>query len=149
MNFFMQNNNDTGKINKVITKSKLKAKMAINKEKIIDIYEEIGKKVYENHIREEKIDIETELQNECSKIDEISKQIEEQRKAILELKNKKQCPKCFSELKACFNYCSNCGYKQNNEDDAEKILHDLEKSQIKDNNKKEYNKVKKNLEQEP
>lgn len=147
MNFFMQNNNDIGKINKILTKSKLKAKMSMQKERIIDIYEEIGKKVYENHIREEKINIEEELKKDCSKIDEISKQIEEERKAILELNNKKQCPNCFSELKACFNYCSNCGYKQNNNDDAEKILHDLENSQIKDKNKKEYNKVKKNLEE--
>jgi len=119
----------------------------MKKERIIDIYEEIGKKVYENHIREEKINIEEELKKDCSKIDEISKQIEEERKAILELNNKKQCSNCFSELKSSFNYCSNCGCKQSN-DDAETILHDLENSKIKDKNKKEYNKVKNNLEKE-
>ena len=44
----------TGKIAK---EAKLKMKMSENKAKIEDIYEEIGKKVYEKHIREENINI--------------------------------------------------------------------------------------------
>ena len=48
----------TGKLAK---EAKLKMKMAENKAKIEDIYEEIGKKVYEKHIREENINIKDEL----------------------------------------------------------------------------------------
>lgn len=148
MNFFMDNNEEKdNKINRTIKKTKLKAKMALQKEKITDIYEEIGRKVYEKHIREEKLNIKEDLKNECSKIDEISRQIEEERKIVLELNNKKQCPNCFSELKSYFNFCSNCGYKQNNNDDKEEILDDLENSKIKDKNKEEYKKVKYNLEE--
>ena len=40
---------------KIAKETKLKLKINENKGKIDDIYEEIGKKVYEKHIREEKV----------------------------------------------------------------------------------------------
>ena len=33
-------------------------------------------------------------------------------KQCLELKDKKQCPKCFTEIEKDVNYCPNCGKKQ-------------------------------------
>ena len=58
MGFF----NDLGKktteaTSKITKETKLKLKMNENKGKISDLYEEIGKKVYEKHIREENINI--------------------------------------------------------------------------------------------
>ena len=85
----------TGKIAK---ETKLKIKINENKGKITDIYEEIGKKVYEKHIREENIDIKVDLEEECSKIDELSQEIEEARLEILKLNQKRLCSKCGAEI---------------------------------------------------
>ena len=112
MGFF----NDLGKktseaTNKITKETKLKLKINENKNKITDIYEEIGKKVYEKHTREENISIKEELETECSKIDELSKEIEEARKEILKLNNKKQCSNCYAEVEKDAVYCSKCGQK--------------------------------------
>ena len=64
---------------KIARETKLKLKISENKGKIEDIYEEIGKKVYEKHIREENIDIKADLAEECSKLDALSQEIEEAR----------------------------------------------------------------------
>ena len=55
MGFF----NDLGKktsetTSKIAKETKLKMKINENKGKVSDLYEEIGKKVYEKHVREEK-----------------------------------------------------------------------------------------------
>lgn len=112
MGFF----NDLGKktseaTNKITKETKLKLKINENKNKITDIYEEIGKKVYEKHTREENISIKEDLETECSKIDELSKEIEEARKEILKLNNKKQCSNCYAEVEKDAVYCSKCGQK--------------------------------------
>lgn len=58
MGFF----NDLGKkttetTSKIAREAKLKMKITENKGKIKDLYGEIGRKIYENHVREEDIDI--------------------------------------------------------------------------------------------
>ena len=64
--------------------------MAINenKSKINDLYKEIGKKVYEKHVKEEEINIDNKLSEECMKIDVLADEIEDYRKEILDLKDK-------------------------------------------------------------
>ena len=99
----------TGKIAK---ETKLKIKINENKGKITDIYEEIGKKVYEKHIREENIDIKVDLEEECSKIDELSQEIEEARLEILKLNQKRLCSKCGAEIEKGAAFCPKCGEKQ-------------------------------------
>ena len=99
MGFF----NDLGKktteaTSKITKETKLKLKMNENKGKISDLYEEIGKKVYENHVREENIDIKADLQEECAKIDSLSKEIEDARLEILKLNQKRLCAKCSAEI---------------------------------------------------
>ena len=64
------------KTSKIAKEAKLKMKMNENKSDIEEIYKEIGKKVYEKHIRRENIDIEKELEDECTKIDVLSAEIE-------------------------------------------------------------------------
>lgn len=112
MGFF----NDLGKktseaTNKITKETKLKLKINENKNKITDLYEEIGKKVYEKHTRNENISIKEELEEECSKIDALSNEIEEARKEIMQLNNKKQCPKCYAEIEKDAAFCSKCGEK--------------------------------------
>lgn len=100
------------KTGKIAKEAKLKMKINENKSDIKDIYKEIGKKVYEKHVREENIDIKTELEEECTKIDVLSAEIETCLKSILELKEKKQCENCHAEIELDATFCSKCGAKQ-------------------------------------
>ena len=100
------------KTSKIAKEAKLRMKINENKSDIKDIYKEIGKKVYEKHVREENIDIKTELEEECTKIDVLSAEIETCLKSILELKEKKQCENCHAEIELDNTYCPKCGAKQ-------------------------------------
>ena len=100
------------KTSKLAKEAKLRMKINENKSDIEDLYEEIGKKVYEKHVREENIDINTDLEEECTKIDVLSAEIETCLKSILELKEKKQCEKCHAEIELNASFCPKCGEKQ-------------------------------------
>lgn len=102
----------TEKTGKIAQEVKLKLKMSENKSQISDIYKKIGEKVYEQHVREEKIDIKEELEQECIKIDVLANEIEEMLNQILALKDKKQCEKCFAEININDKFCPTCGAEQ-------------------------------------
>ena len=102
------------KTGKLAKETRLKFKMGDLKSKIEDIYEEIGKKVYEKHVQKEEISI-NDLLEECKQIDEMSEKIEKIRQECLELKDKKQCPKCFKEIDKNAKFCPECGAKQEEE----------------------------------
>ena len=110
------------KTSKIAKEAKLKMKMNENKSDIEEIYKEIGKKVYEKHIRRENIDIEKELEDECTKIDVLSAEIETYLKECLELKDLKQCQKCSSRIEKDAKFCPECGEKQNNEEPAKEVV---------------------------
>lgn len=107
------------KTGKLAKEAKLKMLMNDNKEKIQELYEQIGKKVYEKHIREENISIKEELLEECSKIDVLSDEIEAARMDILQLKDRRQCSNCYCEIDKEDNFCPNCGVKQEKEPEEE------------------------------
>ena len=120
------------KTGKMAKEAKLKMKMAELKSQVNDIYKEIGKKVYEKHIREEDINIKKDLEEECTKIDVLSAEIESYLKECLDLKDKKQCQKCFKEIEKNMNFCPECGAKQEEEPAKEvEILDRLENIGIK------------------
>ena len=96
--------------------AKIRMKMNENKSTINSLYQEIGKKVYEKHVNSETIDIKTELEEECTKIDVLSSEIETCLNQLRELKDKKQCPNCFKEIDLSAKFCNYCGAKQ---EDAE------------------------------
>lgn len=100
------------KTNKIAQRTRLRMYINECKSEIEDAYNAIGKKVYEKHIREEDIDIERDLNNECKRIDKLSKEIENSIEHILILKDMKKCPECFSEIMIQYNFCPNCGKKQ-------------------------------------
>ena len=104
--------NASQKTGEIAKEAKIKMKMNENKSKINDLYEEIGKKIYENHVREEKENLDEFLKEECTKIDVLADEIEDYRKDILELKDKKQCPNCNKEIEANVKFCPNCGAEQ-------------------------------------
>ena len=134
---------------KIARETKLKMKINENKGKITDIYEEIGKKVYEKHVREENIDIKADLEEECKKLDELSKEIEEARIEILKLNQKKLCSKCSAEIENGALFCPKCGEKQEQEPTKkEEALEKLEEANIEPEKKEEAEAVKEDLKEE-
>lgn len=120
------------KTGKIAKETKLKFKMSELKSKIEDIYEEIGKKVYEKHIKKEEISIESDLAEPCQRIDKLSSEIETLLQECLDLKDKKQCPKCYTEIDKKVNFCPECGAKQ--EEQPVKEVEIIEKANISENN---------------
>jgi len=105
----------TGKIAREI---KLKARMADNKSKIKELYEDIGRRVYENHIVDVKTDENIDFKKDCEEIDKLANEVEDIRMQILNLKDLKQCPKCYYEIDLEFHFCPNCGKEQEITDQA-------------------------------
>lgn len=131
---------------KIARETKLKLKISENKNKIEEIYEEIGKKVYEKHIREQSIDINTDLKEECSKIDALSEEIESARLEILELNKKTLCKKCATEVEKEATFCPKCGERLSEEPTKkEEAIQKLEEADIKPENEEKAEAVKEDL----
>lgn len=96
----------TGKIAKEF---KLKSQMAENKSQIQELYENIGKQVYEKYLLKEELDIQIDFEEDCSMIDILANEIEDIRMELLNLKDLKQCPNCHYEIDLEYHYCPNCG----------------------------------------
>lgn len=103
------------KTGKIAKEAKLRMKMGELKSEINDIYEDIGKIVYEKHIREEEYDITEELEERCTRIDCLSDEMDSYLKECLELKDKKQCTNCNTKIEKTANFCPECGVKQEKE----------------------------------
>ncbi len=121
------------KTGKIAKETKMKFKIGELRSQINDIYEEIGKKVYEKHVKKEEISMKNDLEEECTKIDVLSDEIESLLKQCLELKDKKQCPKCFKEIEKDAKFCPSCGAKQEESEIKEvEILEDIETTEAED-----------------
>lgn len=118
------------KTGKLAKEAKLRMKINELKSEINDIYEEIGKIVYQKHVREEEYDISKEIEEHCTKIDCLSDEIESNLKQCLELKDKKQCEKCYVEMEKDAKFCPECGEKQQDEikEEPAKEVEVIEKS---------------------
>mgnify|MGYP002530894581 CR=1 FL=1 len=126
------------KTGKIAKETKIKFKIGELRTQVNDVYEEIGKKVYEKHVLEGEISIENEIEEYCTKLDVLSDEIDSLLKQCLELKDKKQCPKCYSEIEKEMKFCPNCGYKQIEENVREtEILDDLEVSEVEEESETE------------
>lgn len=104
------------KTSKFAKEAKLKIKINDNKSAINRLYEKIGKTIYQEHIKEENINIKDLIQDDCKKIDELSNEIENCRIELLNLKERKQCSKCYKEISIECQYCPNCGTKQDDDE---------------------------------
>ena len=80
-----------------------------DKSEIENLYKEIGKIVYEKHNLQDTIYIKEELEEECTKIDVLSDEIENTLKEIMSLRDLKQCPNCYEQIDKSAFYCPNCG----------------------------------------
>lgn len=136
------------KTGKIAKETKLKFKIGELKTQINSIYEEIGKKVYEKHIREEDICIKKDLEEQCTKIDVLSDEIDCLLKECLQLKDKKQCQKCYKEIEKDDKFCPNCGEKQTEEPAKEvEVLEKLENTEVSEEKEKEKQIVMEELQQ--
>lgn len=104
--------NASQKTSEIAKEAKLKMKMNENRAKIKDLYEEIGKIIYQKHIHEEEVKIKEDLDTYCSRIDEISKEQEKLQEELLTLKNKRICENCYTEIELHVKYCPHCGFEQ-------------------------------------
>lgn len=128
------------KTGKIAREAKLKMKMADLKSQANDIYEEIGKKVYEKHVKEETVDIKKDLEEECTKLDVISDEIDSILKECIDLKDKKVCKNCYKEIDKNMNFCPECGAKQENEEEQKDDVKSAEVIET-DGNKEEVENV--------
>ena len=100
------------KTGEIAKEAKIKLKMSETKSKINDLYEEIGKIVYQKHIHGEEVKIEEDVNTYCLQIDELAKEIEKYQEEILTLKNKRICENCYTEIELQSKYCPHCGFEQ-------------------------------------
>lgn len=121
--------NASQKTGEIAKEAKIKMKMSENKSKINDLYEEIGKIVYQKHIHGEEVKIEEDLNAYCKQIDEISKEIEKYQEEVLSLKNKRICENCYAEIELKSKYCPHCGFEQ-----PEEKVEDIENDDIEEKN---------------
>ena len=136
------------KTGKIAKETKLKFKIGELKTQVNDIYEEIGKKVYEKHVREEEICIKKDLEEQCTKIDVLGDEIDSLLKECLALKDKKQCQNCYKEIEKEDNFCPNCGEKQSDDPVEESIvLEELKNIQVSEDKEQEKQDVSEKLEQ--
>lgn len=97
---------------KLAREMKLKLQLSQNKAKIEELYEEIGRYVYEKYIMGDKVEIEHELLHHCKLIDIIASEVEDIRMELLKLRELKQCPECHYKIDVECSYCPNCGKEQ-------------------------------------
>ena len=119
------------KTGKLAKEAKLRMKMNENKGDIDELYKQIGKKVYEKHTANEKIDIKKDLEEECTKIDVLSTEIESILEEILSLKDMRQCPNCYQKIDKTASYCPNCGSKQETPKEPEEKVYEGENPEEK------------------
>ena len=105
-------NNAGEKANKLAGDTKLKLKINDCKSKINDLYQEIGKKIYEKYVLDGNLDIKEQIQEELTKISEYTDEIENFEKQRLELCDMKMCIKCKSKINKKSKFCPECGTEQ-------------------------------------
>lgn len=114
------------KTGKIAKEAKLKLKISDNKSKINDLYQEIGKKVYQKHTAKEELCIKKDLEEECAKIDILSSEIDTYHKEILNLSDMKVCAECKEPMDKNAKFCPKCGKEQPEVKDVEQEAMEVE-----------------------
>jgi len=90
--------------------TKLNMNITTEEGKIQKLYNQIGKKVYENYCQTDKVD---ELfAEDCNTIKDYENTIRNLKNKIMEIKNMKICTNCGAELERTTVFCPKCGAKQ-------------------------------------
>ena len=110
------------KTGKIAKEAKLKMKINDNKSKINDLYQEIGKKVYQKHTADEQICIKKDVEEECAKIDILSAEIETYHEEILNLSDVKACINCKETIDKEARFCPKCGAEQPANEEKQEVM---------------------------
>ena len=114
-------NSAAEKTNKIASETKIKLKINDCKSKIKDVYQDIGKIVYQKFVLDGKLDVKEDIEEQLSKISELTNQIEEYEKQILDLSDMKQCVNCKNKIEKNAKFCPECGTEQ-----PEIVVHEVE-----------------------
>ena len=114
-------NSAAEKTNKIANEAKLRIKINDCKSKIKDVYQDIGKVVYQKFVLDGQLEVKEDIQEQLSKIKEYTDKIEEYEKQILELTNLKQCENCKNKIEKNAKFCPECGAEQ-----PEEEVHEVE-----------------------
>ena len=114
-------NSAAEKTNKIASETKIKLKINDCKSKIKDVYQDIGKIVYQKFVLDGKQEIKEDIEEQLSRISELTNQIEEYEKQILDLSDKKQCVNCKNKIEKNAKFCPECGTEQ-----PEEEVHEVE-----------------------
>lgn len=98
------------KSGKLIEETKLKISISEKQTNIDEIYEEIGKAVYNQYKSEE--DVGKEFTKQCKKIDKLNDEINSMNIKILYNKGLRNCSSCGEVIALDSKFCTNCGEKQ-------------------------------------
>lgn len=98
------------KSGKLIEKTKLRVAISDKETDIDEIYEEMGKAVYNVYKAGE--DVGKEFTKECKKIDKLNEEINEMNKKILYNEGLRKCESCGETISLDSKFCTNCGEKQ-------------------------------------
>ncbi len=109
------------KTGELAKEAKIRMKMNEDKSKIKDLYEEIGKIVYQKYMKQEELSIKEDLNSYCTQIDDLSNDVEKSLGEILTLRGKRICDNCHTEIDIKVKFCPSCGTEQP-EITAEEIL---------------------------
>jgi hypothetical protein len=101
--------NITEKSKDMIEITKLNSQINAEKDKIRNLYTNIGEQLYKNYLAGES----TAYDEICLQIKEIEDKIKELQDKVLELKNASKCPGCGAEVAKGIAFCSQCGTKLN------------------------------------
>ena len=114
-------NSAAEKTNKIASETKIKLKINDCKSKIKDLYQDIGKVVYQKFVLDGNLEVKEDIEEQLSKISEYTNQIEEYEKQILELSDLKQCENCKNKIERSAKFCPECGAEQ-----PEEEVHEVE-----------------------
>ena len=99
------------KTSKISNEMKLKSQFSDKKDRIVVLYNEIGKEIYSNYTKGIE-NITEEIKEKCKEISNINEELKTINTELLALKNIKICSSCGAQVPANSEFCSKCGVKQ-------------------------------------
>ncbi len=104
------------KTTKLAKETKLKIKIADTRENMKMEYMKIGEAIYKKYLNNRDDNIALQFITEFKAIDKAMESIKNAESEILYLKNRKKCSKCGEEFEEEFEFCPNCGSKNQVDD---------------------------------
>lgn len=94
----------------ILEETKLRLAMLNEQNKVEELYEKLGEKVFSLYGKGESLG--EDFDNQCKEIQALKETINSMKSRIKELRNIKACPKCSIEIDLSYQYCPRCGEKQ-------------------------------------